>query len=43
MCLQTIVIAVSEQTHLSWLVNNLKGKEGGWPKGVLLVHRIFDV
>lgn len=43
MCLPTIVIVLSRQAHLSWLVNNLKGKGGGWFKGVLLGHRISDV
>jgi len=43
MYLPTIVIVLSWQAHLSWLVNNLKGKEGGWLKAVLLGHRISDV
>lgn len=40
MYLPTIVIVLSGQAHLSWLVNNLKGKGGGWLKGVLLGHNL---
>lgn len=43
MYLPAIVIVLSGQAHLSWLVNNLQGKGGGWLKGVLLGHRISDV
>lgn len=43
MYLPAIVIVLSGQAHLSWLVNNLKGKGGRWLEGVLLGHRIFDV
>lgn len=43
MYLPATVIVLPRQAHLSSLVNNLKGKEGGWLKGMLLGHKISDV